>query len=151
MPSPCTTKYFAPLILYASLISWLMLSRRRSCGMLVQRVEKSKLSKRLAPLVLFTFFSFFRTSAALSIIQKQLMPVFLVIPSQYCLKCVVISLRLDVSNCDSGLVVHALEAAINLLPIGFLYIFGSQYKPGSCFISVGILMFCLVKKSCMIV
>ncbi len=35
------------------------------------------------------------------------MPVFLVIPSQYCLKCMVNSLRLDVSNCDSGLVVHA--------------------------------------------
>jgi hypothetical protein len=47
-------------------------------------------------------------------IQKQLMPVFLAIPSQYCL---VISLRLDVSNyCDRGLVVHALEAAMNLLP-----------------------------------
>ena len=69
---------------------------------------------------------FIRTSAALLIIQKQLMPVFLAIPSQYCLKCVVISLRLYVSNCDSGLVVHALEAAINLLPIGFLCIFGSQ-------------------------
>ena len=72
------------------------------------------------------FFIFFRTSVALSMIQKQLTPVFLAIPSQYCLKCVVISLRLDVSNCDSGLVVHALEAAINLLPIGFLCIFGSQ-------------------------
>ena len=44
-------------------------------------------------------------------IQKQLTPVFLAIPSQYCLKCVVISLGLDVSNCDSGLVVHALDAA----------------------------------------
>ena len=52
-------------------------------------------------------------------IQKQLTPVFLVIPLQYCLKCVVISLRLDVSNCDSGLVVHALEAAINLLLMHF--------------------------------
>ena len=70
--------------------------------------------------------NFFRTSAALSMIQKQLTPVFLTIPSQYCLKCVVIGLRLDVSNCDSGLVVHALETAINLLPIGFLCIFGSQ-------------------------
>ena len=89
-------------------------------------MEKSKLSKCLAPLVLFTFFSFVRTSAALSMIQKQLTPVFLTIPSQYCLKCMVISLRLDVSNCDSGLVVHALEAAINLLPIGFLCILGSQ-------------------------
>ena len=56
---------------------------------------------------------------ALSMIQKQLMPVFLVIPSQYCLNCVVICLRIDISNYDSGLVVHALEAAINLLPIGF--------------------------------
>ena len=89
-------------------------------------MEKSRLSKCLAPLVLFTFFSFFKTSVALLMIQKQLTPVFLAIPSQYCLKCVVISLRLDVSNCDSGLVVHALEAAINLLPIGFLCILGSQ-------------------------
>ena len=64
--------------------------------------------------------------AALSIIQKQLMPVFLVIHSQYCLKCLVISFRLDVSSWDSGLVVHALEAAINLLPIGFLCILESQ-------------------------
>ena len=35
-------------------------------------------------------------------------------PSQYCLKCLVIGLRLDVSICESGLVVHALDAAINL-------------------------------------
>ena len=88
-------------------------------------MERSKLSKCLAPLVLFSIFNFFRTSAALSMIQKQLTPVFLAIPSQYCLKCVVIHLRLD-GNCDSGLVIHALEAAINLLPIGFLCIFGSQ-------------------------
>ena len=40
--------------------------------------------------------------------------VFLAIPSQYSLKCLVISLRLDVSSWDKGLVVHALEAAINL-------------------------------------
>ena len=59
-------------------------------------------------------------------IQKQLTPVFRVMPSQFCLKCLAISLRLDVSNCESGLVVNALEAAINLLPIGFLCIFGSQ-------------------------
>ena len=36
--------------------------------------------------VLLSFFSFLRTSAALSIIQKQLTSVFLVMPSQYCLK-----------------------------------------------------------------
>ena len=40
---------------------------------------------------------------------------FRAIPSQYCLKCLVISLRLDVSSCEKGLVVHAREAAINLL------------------------------------
>ena len=77
-------------------------------------MEKLKLSKCLAPLVLFTFFSFFKTSVALSMIQKQLTPVFFAIPSQYCLKCTVISLRLNVSNYDSGFVVHVLEAAINL-------------------------------------
>ena len=44
------------------------------------------------------FFEFLRTSIALSIIQQQLTPVFRAIPSQYCLKCLVISLRLDVSN-----------------------------------------------------
>ena len=78
-------------------------------------------------------------------IQKQFTSVFLAISSQYFLKYVVISLRLQVSNCDCGLVVHALEAAINLLPIGFLCSFGSQYKGGSCFVSVGILMFSLVQ------
>ena len=60
---------------------------------------------------------------ALSIIQNKLMPVFLEISVQYCL---VINLRLEVSICDNGLVVHVLEAAMNLLPIGFLCIFGSQ-------------------------
>ena len=43
-------------------------------------------------------FEFLRTSVALLIIQKQLTPVFRVILSQYCLKCLVISLRLDASN-----------------------------------------------------
>ena len=86
VPSLLITMYFAPLILYASLISWPMLPRSKSCGMFVYRVEKSKLSKCLAFFVLLSFFSFLRTSAALSIIQKQLMPVFLVMPSQYCLK-----------------------------------------------------------------
>ena len=60
---------------------------------------------------LVCYFEFFRTSAALSIIQKQLTPVFLVILSQYCLKYLVTSLRLHVSSWDNGLVVHALEAA----------------------------------------
>ena len=46
-------------------------------------------------------------------IQAQLTPVFLAIPAQHCLKCIVINLRLDVSNCDGGLVVHALEAGMN--------------------------------------
>ena len=45
--------------------------------------------------------------------KKQLMPDFLSIPAQYCL-CFKISLRHCVSNLDSGLVVHAEEAAINL-------------------------------------
>ena len=70
--------------------------------------------------------SFCKTSVALSMIQKQFTPVFLAIPSQYSLKCLVISLRLDVSSWDKGLVVHVLEAAINLLPIVFLCILGSQ-------------------------
>ena len=48
------------------------------------------------------------------------MPVFLMIPLKYCLNCIIMSLRLDVSNCDSGLEVHALEATINLLPCAFL-------------------------------
>ena len=53
-------------------------------------------------------------------IQKQLTPVFLNIamPSQYSLKCCVTNLRHDASNWDRGLVVHALDGAINLLPIG---------------------------------
>ena len=114
VPSLFITMYFAPLILYAALISRPMLSRSRSWGVFVYRVEKSKLSKCLAPLVLLTFLSFFRTSVALSIIHKQLTPAFLVIPSQYCLKCLVINLRPEISNCDNGLVVHALEAAMNL-------------------------------------
>ena len=59
-------------------------------------------------------------------IQKQLTPVFPVLPSQYSLKCCVTNFRHDVSNSDRGLVVHALDAAINLLPIGFLCILGSQ-------------------------
>ena len=66
VPSLFITMYFAPLILYASLISWPMLSRSRSWGIFVYRVEKSKLSKCLAPLVLLTFLSFLRTSVALS-------------------------------------------------------------------------------------
>ena len=70
--------------------------------------------------------SFCKTSVALSMIQKQFTPVFLAIPSQYSLKCLVVSLRLDVSSWDKGLVVHVLEAVINLLPIGFLCILGSQ-------------------------
>ena len=45
VPSLLITMYFAPLILYASLISWPMLPRSKSCGMFVYRVEKSKLSK----------------------------------------------------------------------------------------------------------
>ena len=44
--------------------------------------------------------------------QKQFTPVFLAIPSQYYIpKMLVISLRLDVSSWDKGLVVHELEAA----------------------------------------
>ena len=85
--------------------------------------ENLKLSKCLAPLIPFTFLSFLRSSAALSIIYpKQLMHAYIV-SSQYCLKCLVISFRLDVSSWGSGLVVHALEAATNLLPIGVLSIF----------------------------
>ena len=71
------------LLLYVSLISWPMISKSRSWGMF-DSVEKSKLSKCLAPVVLLIFFSFFRTSVVLLIILKQLTPVFLAIPSQYC-------------------------------------------------------------------
>ena len=63
VPSLLITMYFAPLILYASLISWPMLPRSTSCGMFVYRVEKSKLSKCLAffcPIKLFQFFKDFR-------------------------------------------------------------------------------------------
>ena len=52
-------------------------------------------------------------------IQKLFAPVFLAIPSQYSLKSLVISLRLEVSSWDNGLIVHALEATMNLLPKGF--------------------------------
>ena len=93
------------------------------------------MSGSLGSVCLFLFF--FRTSTtALSMIQKQFTHVFLAIPSHSCLKCEVISLRLDISNCDSSLAVYALEAALNLLPIGFLCIFES-----------GILTLCLVKNS----
>ena len=51
------TKYFALLILYASLMSLPMLSRSKSWGMFVYRVEKSKLSNCLALFVLFSFLS----------------------------------------------------------------------------------------------
>ena len=43
-------------------------------------------------------------------IQKQFALVFLAITSQYSLKCLVISLRLEVSSWDNGLVEHTLEA-----------------------------------------
>ena len=77
-------------------------------------------------------------------IQKQLTPVFIAMPS---LKCCVTSLRHNVSNWDWGLVVHVLDAALNVLPIGFLCILGSQEKVGSCLISSGILSFCLSMNS----
>ena len=59
-------------------------------------------------------------------IQKQLVLVLLAIPLQYSLKCLVISLRLEVSSWDNDFVVHALEVAVNLLPIGFLCILRRQ-------------------------
>ena len=59
-------------------------------------------------------------------VQKQSTPVFLAMPSLYSLKCCVTNFRYDVSNWDRGLVVHALDAATNLLPIGFLCILSSQ-------------------------
>ena len=77
-------------------------------------------------------------------IQKQFAPVFLAIPSQYSLKCLVISLWLEVSSWDNGLVVHALEIAINLLPNRFFLHFKEPIK---CFISLGIFMFWLCIKS----
>ena len=77
MPLFFITKCFAPLILYA--LSLPMLSRSKSWGMFVYRVEKSKLSNCLA---LFVLLSFCKTSVALSMIQKQFTPVFLAIPSQ---------------------------------------------------------------------
>ena len=67
--------------------------------------------------------SFCKTSVALSMIQKQFTPVFLAIPSQYSLKCLVISLRLDVSSWDKGLALHALEIHLGLgmvMKINFL-------------------------------
>ena len=68
------------------------------------KIEAIKVFSALHSIIL----SFFRTSTALLIIQKQLPPVFLVIPSQYCLNCLVTSLRLHVSSLDNGLVVHAI-------------------------------------------
>ena len=40
---------------------------------------------------------------------------------------------------------HLLDAAINLLPKGFLCNLGNQYIVGNCFISAGIEIFHLVK------
>ena len=59
------------------------------------------------------------TCVELLIIQKQLAPEFLSIHSLYCCNKLV-------SNCDKGFVVQLLVAAINLLPVGVLYILGSQ-------------------------
>ena len=56
------------------------------------------------------------TCCELLIIQKQLTPVFLKIPSQYSLKWVITSDKQPVKSLDSGLVVQIFEAAINLLP-----------------------------------
>ena len=52
MPLLFMTKYFAPLILYASLVS---LPMSKLWGTFVYIVEKSKLSNCLKPLVLFNF------------------------------------------------------------------------------------------------
>ena len=90
--------------------------------MIVYKVKKSKLSKCLAVDVSFILSNGLSTSVELSTIQKQLAPEFLTIPSLY--SCM-INLRHLVSILDNDLVVQLLEAAINLLPIGVLCIFGS--------------------------
>ena len=77
-----------------------------------------------------------KTNCALLITQKQLTPVFLKILAQYSLKCVKIVVKHLVSNPDNGLVEHLFDAAINLLPYGFLCSLGSQYIVGNCSIYV---------------
>ena len=52
-----------------------------------------------------------------------------------------ILLMIVVSNPDNGLVVHLLDATINLLPYGFLCSLGSQYIEGSSFIMGGTCIF----------
>ena len=75
-----------------------------------------------------------KTNCALLITQKQLTPVFLKIPAQY-------SFKIVVSNPNNGMVEHLFDAAINLLPYGFLCSLGSQYIVGNCSIRGGIYMF----------
>ena len=53
-------------------------------------------------------------------IQKQFTPVFLKIPSQYSWKWTVTVVKHDVKVLDKDLVVHLLDAAMNLLPYGVL-------------------------------
>ena len=79
------------------------------------------------------------TCCELLITQKQLTPIFLKMPSQYSLKWVNISDKQLVSSRESGLVVHLLDTAINLLPKGFVCNLGNQYIVG------GIEIFHLVK------
>ena len=70
-------------------------------------VYNVKLSKCLA---LDEVFKMLITCCELFITQKQLTPVFLNIPSQYSRE------RQVVNNLDRGIVMHVLDAAINLAP-----------------------------------
>ena len=88
-------------------------------------VKYGKISNCSALLVLFIFLSFCKTSAAWSMIQKLFALEFLAIISQYSLRCLVISLRLEVISWDTGLVMHALEAAREPIKINV----------GNCFLS----------------
>ena len=85
--------------------------------MLVYNVEKSKVS--IVEVSLSVCIDC-KTNCVLLTTQKQLTPVFLYIPAQYSLKCIIIVVKHLVSNPDNGFVEHLFHAAINLAtPIGF--------------------------------
>ena len=96
IPLLCTTKYIFCPSDFVSFTNQLADTSQEEImwyvGVEGRKIKAIKLSGSFGCI---NFLSFLRTSVALSIIQKQLAPVFRVIPSQYCLKCLVISLRLD--------------------------------------------------------
>ena len=86
LPYLSTTRNSLPLSLYVSLTREVSAIFGESCGMLVYKVEKPKLSKCLAGEKQLILRILLRTCCELSTIQKQFTPVLLYISLQYSLK-----------------------------------------------------------------